>query len=184
MNGIQYLYEALESLASNKLRSALTVLGIVIGVAAVIAMLAIGRGAEMAINDQINQIGTNLIFVAAGGQDIRNPRPLTLGDAQALADPAQAPSIRYVAPVIQSRGAVSYRGESVTTSILAVTSDYTSVRNSSVAEGQGITAQHIRQRSAVVVLGSDVALSLFGRTDNLTGETVRVQNQVFRVIGV
>ncbi|MGD2027556.1 MAG: ABC transporter permease, partial [Anaerolineales bacterium] len=84
----QPIIEALESLASNKLRSGLTILGIVIGVAAVIAMLGVGRGAEAEITGSIEGIGTNLIFVFRGGdEDVRNPKPLTLGDAEAIADP-------------------------------------------------------------------------------------------------
>lgn len=184
MNIAQVFLEALQSLAVNKLRSALTVLGIVIGVAAVIAMLAIGRGAQVAIDNQIYSIGTNLIFLTAGGRDVRNPRPLTIGDAQALADPSQAPSIQYVAPVIQGRSRVSQRGEQVGTTLMAVTAEYAIVRNQKMAEGQFISASHLRQRSAVAVLGSEVALSLFGRTENLVGSTIRIENQPFRVIGV
>ena len=184
MNVPQYLYEALESLVGNKLRSMLTVLGIVIGVAAVIAMLAIGTGAEQAVNDQINSIGTNFIYVTSGAPNVRNPRPLTVGDAEALNDPAQAPSILMAAPVVQSMGAVSYRGESVNTSIVAVTANYAAVRSLAYTEGQGISADHLRLRQAVAVLGSDVALSLFGSTEGLVGKTIRVQNQVFHVIGV
>src|SRR5512139_1964727 len=86
----QLLLEALESLNSNKMRSGLTVLGIVIGVAAVISMLAVGNGAEASITGSINQVGTNLLFVFSGGsQDVRprTSRPLTLADAAALMDP-------------------------------------------------------------------------------------------------
>ena len=85
----QIVIEALESLNSNKLRSGLTVLGIVIGVAAVIAMLAVGNGAQASITGTINQVGTNLLFVFRGARDnpdVRNPRPLTLSDAAALED--------------------------------------------------------------------------------------------------
>jgi putative ABC transport system permease protein len=86
--------EALDSLASNKVRSALTVLGIVIGVGAVIAMLAIGAGAQNTITGSISGIGTNLLFVMRGGSDeVRNPQPLTLGDAEAMRDPFAAPSV-------------------------------------------------------------------------------------------
>lgn len=184
MNIAQYLREALESLVSNKLRSALTVLGIIIGVAAVIAMLAIGRGAEASINDQINSIGTNLIYIMPGAEDVRNPRPLTLGDAQALSDPLQAPDVLYVAPVVQSSGQVSRRGESINTSIVAVTAEYMLVSNLETAYGDGISQENLDKRAAVAVLGSDVALSLFGRLDDLIGEAVRVQGQPFRVIGV
>ena len=89
MNLAQSIVEALESLNANKLRSGLTILGIVIGVAAVIAMLAVGRGAETTITGSISGIGTNLLFVFRGGLDesVRNPKPLTLGDAEAIADP-------------------------------------------------------------------------------------------------
>lgn len=184
MNLAQYLREALESLVSNKLRSALTVLGIVIGVAAVIAMLAIGRGAEASINEQINSIGTNLIYITAGAEDVRNPRPLTLGDAQALADPRQAPDVLYVAPVVQGAGLVSRRGESITTSLVAITPQYMLVSNLNTSEGSGISQENLDKRAAVVVLGSDVAQGLFGRVDNLVGEMIRVQGQPFRVIGV
>ena len=173
MNIGQYLREAFESLVSNKLRSALTVLGIVIGVAAVIAMLAIGRGAETSINDQINSIGTNLIYIMPGAEDVRNPRPLTLGDAQALADPRQAPDVLYVAPVVQGSGQVSRRGESISTSIVAVTPEYELVRNLVTSEGSSISQENLEKRAAVAVLGSDVAQGLFGRTDNLVGETIR-----------
>ena len=93
MNLAQSILEALESLNGNKMRSGLTVLGIVIGVAAVIAMLSVGRGAEASITGSISGIGTNLLFVFQSfGENVRNPKPLTLGDAQAIGDPFQAPS--------------------------------------------------------------------------------------------
>jgi putative ABC transport system permease protein len=103
MNIWQAVTEALESLASNKLRSGLTILGIVIGVAAVIAMISIGRGAQNSITGSIQGIGTNLLFVFRGGSsDVRNPQPITLGDAAAIADPFQAPSVAAVAPLQDS----------------------------------------------------------------------------------
>ncbi len=101
MNFWQSLIEALESLTVNKLRSILTILGIVIGVGAVIAMLAIGRGAQASITGSIQGIGTNLLFIFPdGSEEIRNPKPLTLGDAEALADPFAAPNLAGVAPII------------------------------------------------------------------------------------
>jgi len=107
MNLSQAILEALESLSSNKMRSGLTVLGIVIGVAAVIAMLAVGTGAQDSITGSISGIGTNLLFVFSGGgrmgggQEVRNPKPLTLQDAAAIGDPLAAPSVELVAPVLQ-----------------------------------------------------------------------------------
>src|SRR4030065_2066632 len=101
----QSIFEALDSLSSNKLRSGLTIIGIVIGVAAVISIVSIGRGAENTITGSIQGIGTNLLFAFRGGsEEVRNPKPLTLGDATAISDPFQAPSVAGVAPIL--RGSV------------------------------------------------------------------------------
>lgn len=186
MNILQTILEALESLTSNKLRSGLTVLGIVIGVAAVIAMMAIGAGAQNSITGQIQGIGTNLIFISPGNmmQEVRNPKPLTIGDAEAIADPLNVPSVLAVAPMIQSSLEVSTGQESSRTTLLAVTPEYSLVANESVAEGEFITADQLLARSAVAVIGPDTADRLFGRTENVTGETIRISGQPFRVIGV
>src|SRR5512132_1087273 len=98
MSVAQAFLEALESLSGNKLRSGLTVLGIVIGVAAVIAMLAVGQGAQASITGSISGIGTNLLFVFRGDRadSVRNPKPITLGDAQAISDQFEAPSVEAV----------------------------------------------------------------------------------------
>ena len=185
MNFWQAFIEALESLTSNKLRSGLTILGIVIGVGAVIAMLAIGTGAENSITGEIQGIGSNLIFVFRGGsEEVRNPKPLTLGDADALADPFAAPSIAGVAPVLQGSGEVTFAGESVNTQVSGVTPEYEFVRNYRVSEGEFISDAHMLGRSAVVILGVEVAEELFGRKAAVTGETVRIEGQPFRVIGV
>jgi len=184
MNLGQSFLEAFQSLASNKLRAALTVLGIVIGVAAVIAMLAIGRGAQNSISSSIESIGTNLLFISSGGRDVRNPKPLTLSDARALSDPGNAPSVGFVAPYLQGRGEVAYSGESTNTSILGVTAEYAIVRSMAAAEGDLIAEADLTNRSAVAVIGTDVASALFGRTDNLVGESIRVAGQPFQVIGV
>ena len=181
----QSFIEALESLTSNKLRSGLTILGIVIGVGAVIAMLAIGTGAENSITGEIQGIGSNLIFIFRGGsEDVRNPEPLTLGDADAIADPFMAPSIVGVSPAMQGSGEISFVGETKITTLMGVTPAYQSVRNSNVSEGEFINESHMLGYSAVVLLGVDVAEVLFGRTSGLTGETVRIEGQPFRVIGV
>jgi putative ABC transport system permease protein len=185
MNFWQSFIEALESLTSNKLRSSLTILGIVIGVGAVIAMLAIGTGAENSITGEIQGIGTNLLFIFRGGsEDVRNPDPLTLGDAEAIADPFQAPSIVGVAPALQGSGEISFAGETSVTQIMGVTPEYEMVRNYRVSEGEFFNEAHLLGRSAVVILGVDVAEALFGRSSGLEGETVRIEGQPFRVIGI
>jgi len=181
----QSILEALESLSSNKLRSGLTILGIVIGVGAVIAMLAIGTGAQATITGSISGIGTNLLFVLRGGsEEIRNPQPLTLSDADALMDPFAAPSVLAVAPVIQGSLEVTYAGEGDFIPALGVTADYASVRNVTMAEGAFIDDVQMLGRASVVVLGPDTAETLFGRREGVTGETVRIEGQPFRVIGV
>jgi putative ABC transport system permease protein len=185
MNLFQSFFEALESLSANKLRSGLTILGIVIGVAAVIAMVSIGRGAEATITNSIEGIGTNLLFVFRGGSDeVRNPQPLTLGDANAIADPFLAPSVVGVAPMLQGSGKITFSSESRTTTLVGVTPDYEQVRNYQLNEGSFINEEHMLGQASVVILGYDVAQRLFDRTEGLVGEQVRIENQPFRVLGV
>ncbi len=186
MNLSQVVIEALESISSNKLRSGLTVLGIVIGVAAVIAMLAVGNGAQDSITGSISGIGTNLLFVFQGNQSesVRNPQPLTLQDADALADPFAAPSVQAVSPVLQTNDEVSYGGEVTTTSIVGALPSYFPVRNLAVTEGELITEDQILGRASVALIGPDTADKLFGRKQGLVGETIRIAGQPFRIIGV
>lgn len=186
MNVLQTIFEALESLNSNKMRSGLTVLGIVIGVAAVIAMMAIGSGVQDTITGEIQGIGTNLIFISPGNSqvDLRNPKPLTLGDAEALADPLAAPSIAAVAPSLGGNLEVSTGKVTKRVSITGVTPDYETVANESVTEGEFITEDYLLGRSAVAVIGPDTAEALLGRKDNVTGETVRIGGTPYRIIGV
>jgi putative ABC transport system permease protein len=183
----QLLLEALESLVSNKLRSGLTVLGIVIGVAAVIAMLAVGNGAQASITGSINQVGSNLLFVFSGSSNefgSRNARHVTLGDAAALMDPFASPHVQAVAPVLQGRGDAVFGGEAKSTDILGVTPSYETVRNISLLEGEFINDDQYYGRASVAILGVDVADKLFGHRDGLVGETIRIQGQPFRVSGV
>ncbi len=181
----QAILEAFESLSANKVRAGLTILGIVIGVGAVIAMVSVGRGAQSTITESINGIGTNLIFVFRGGsEDVRNPKQITLEDAAAIGDPFQAPSVMAVAPVIQDSGKVTYGRESTSTSIYGVTPEYATVRKYGVTEGDFINQEQILGQASVVLLGSDVADKLFGRREGLVGETVRIEGQPFSVIGV
>lgn len=187
MSLLQVLIECLESLNANKLRSGLTVLGIVIGVGAVIAMLAIGQGAQDSITGTISGIGTNLLFVFSGNQqgDVRNVRPLTLQDAQVIADPFSAPHVSAVAAMVQGTNIiVSANGEKTTTTLAGVTPEYFSVRNFKVVEGEQISEEQLLGRASVVVLGVEVADKLFDRHEGLVGETIRIENQPFRVIGI
>lgn len=183
MTLFQSFIEALESLAANKVRSGLTILGIVIGVGAVIAMLAIGRGAEASVTDSIEGIGTNLLIVRKDN-DVINAKSLTLADAEALKDPFAASSILDTAPQISSNNEVSYGSESLTTSVMGVSPAYEIVRNSPVQEGTFLTEEQLLGQASVAVIGINVAEELFRRSIGVIGETIRIDGQPFRVIGV
>ena len=191
------LLGTLSILVGNKLRSGLTILGIVIGVAAVIAMLSVGQGAQNSITSSISSIGTNLLFVSAGSGArfagpgdggavvIRNIRPLTQADAQAMMDPFQAPAVSAVAPVLQDGNiSAAANGQTTTTTTYGVTSDYFSMRNEMVAEGAIFTDQQVSIHARVADIGPDLATTLFGRTTNLTGQAIRINGQTFTIIGV
>jgi putative ABC transport system permease protein len=187
-NLIQSTRMALRSLTANKTRSALTMLGIIIGVAAVIAMLSIGRGAQAAITSQIQSIGTNLLFVRPGAvqqggvrQEAGTAQTLTLEDAQALVG---LPSLVAVAPEVDSFGQFVYQSQNTRTRIMGVTPEYIEVRNYTIAQGEGISAAQVTASSAVVVLGDTTAANLFGDSSLAVGQSVRINGQPFRVIGV
>jgi len=185
MNITQAIIEALESLNGNKVRSGLTILGIVIGVGAVIAMLSIGRGAQTTITGSISDIGTNLLFVISGGsEDVRNPRPLTLSDAAAMDDPFAAPSVVAVAPAIMGSAQVTANGQEMQTSITGTTSEYLAMRDMELIEGDYFTQDQELGRASVAMIGTDIADELYGRRDGLIGETVRINGQPFRIIAV
>ena len=188
MNLYQNFIEALESLNANKLRSMLTVLGIVIGVAAVIAMLAIGRGAQASITAQIESIGTNLVNVQPGSfrqggvaQAAGSAGTLTTEDANAL---ASVPGVVAVAPEVDGRGQIAYLGQNTNTRLIGVTPNYQTVRNLTLSDGVFISDSNQVARSSVIVLGSAVAETLFGGTTGVVGQNVRVNGQPYRVIGV
>lgn len=193
MNASQILIESLESLNGNKLRSGLTILGIVIGVAAVIAMLAVGQGAQNSITGSINGIGTNVLFVFTGNQmgppgrnqgASRNIRPLTLNDAKAINDVFAAPSVSDVAPVLQGSSEAAAQGQTTNTTVYGVTASYQNVRNETLTEGEFLNNEHYLGHASVAVIGPDLADKLFGRKEGLVGETMRIAGQPFRIIGV
>lgn len=186
MNILEAFLEALETLSANKLRSGLTILGIVIGVAAVIAMLAIGEGAQSYITGTISDLGTNLIFIVSGNSrnENRNIKPLTEMDAKAMVDSILAPDVLVAEPLLSTRLQVTYGSEKKSTSIDGVTPNYISISNYEITEGTGITEEHILGQASVAVLGVDVADKLFERREGLIGETIRIQGQPFRIVGI
>lgn len=184
MKLIQSFIEAMQSLSANKLRSALTMLGIVIGVGAVIAMMAIGNGAQASIVGEIEGIGTNLLFISPSFSEVANPQPLTLDDAEALSDRLAAPSVAVVAATIQGSAEISYGKESINTGVIGTTPEYFTIQNLELAEGEMFGATDLAGRFTVVILGAGAAEDLFGRSTGMVGESVRIAGQPYRVIGV
>ena len=186
MNLFLNIKEAMISLSAHKMRSLLTILGIVIGVASVIALLSIGESAGASITGEIESIGTNVIYILRGNnnEEVSNPKDLTLRDAQALASSTRATEIAYVAPVFTGSTEITHADRSASTSILGITPDYQFVMNLEMAEGQFITAAQVEGRSAVVVLGPSRAQQLLGRSSGIVGSTVRIGGHPYRIVGV
>jgi putative ABC transport system permease protein len=192
MNFVESLRIALVSLAANKLRSALTMLGIIIGVAAVIALMGVGRGASAAIDSQINSMGTNLLFVTPGSTSTSGVRSaqgsaqsLTYEDAKALADPGNGlTAVAAVAPQVGAFGQVVYKGSNVNTQIIGATPDFATVRNYEVENGEFITDANVQTKQAVAVVGATVAADLFTEGQDPVGQSVRINNIPFKIVGV
>ena len=180
MKFIESFIIAIRSLSANKLRSSLTMLGVIIGVVAIITLMSVGRGAQAEILSRFEEMGTNLVMIM-GARDV--PNSLTMGDAEALADPNIVPSVVEVAPQNQGSGEVVAGDESVTTTIYGVTPEYQQVRDYTVASGQFVSDKNIAQRDMVVVLGNDVAEDLFG-SGNPIGQKVKIEERLFTIVGV
>jgi len=158
-------------------------LGIVIGVAAVISMLAVGKGAESSITGSIETMGSNLLFVKVNN-DATNPKPITLADAEAIVESGGAPSVLAVAPTVSQNKEISFSGSSLTTSITGLTPDYASVRNEDVSVGRFISEQDIDNHATVAVIGMDIVDELFSSTTDALGSKLRIGNNLYQVVGV
>ena len=180
---------ALGALRANKLRSLLTMLGIVIGVAAVIAVVALGAGAQSAVKDRISSLGTTLLTVmpgqqrGGGGIAFDQSVKLTIADAKALED--RATNLNAVQPEINSRVQVQYLNQNASTSAVGTTANYLTVRKYELAAGRMFTTQEDEGRQRVVVLGQTVVTNLGIRSpDAIIGENVRIKGLQFQVIGI
>jgi putative ABC transport system permease protein len=186
MDILESIKMASTTLIANKLRSSLTMLGIIIGIASVIAMIGIGEGAQRLAAEQFESLGPNVLFITAGTQSSRRhttnlPKTLVLDDAEAIA--VEVPSITSVAPQINATGLVVYRNKSLSTGLVGATPSFLSVRSFDVAQGRFLSDDDIKRDDRVVVLGSELAQKLFGN-QNPIGQQIRVRNVSFLVIGV
>ena len=180
---------ALQAINRNKMRSSLTMLGVFIGVAALIAMVAVGQGANEAVLKQIASLGTNLIVVVPGATTTGGVRgglgsasTLTVSDAQTIRREDSA--VRGVGYLIRQSGQVQYSGQNWTTGIQGVSPNYPPMTNWQIANGRGISADDVSQAALVVVLGQTVARQLFGADQNPVGAQVQVKSVPMRVIGI
>lgn len=187
MNFLENIFNAFGAIISNKLRSGLTMLGIIIGVSSVIVMIAIGEGAQKSVTDRISQLGTNLLLISPGGQSQSNVRNTT-GSATTLEEEdylalQNLDGISAISPEISGRKQVIYGSNNTNTTITGVVPDYEIVRNFPVESGQFITAENNANFDRVAVLGVTVVSELFEDEDPI-GKTVRIENGIFTVIGV
>jgi putative ABC transport system permease protein len=188
INLIWTLKIAIRSLQANKMRSALTMLGVIIGVGAVIAMLAVGTGASKRISDQIQSIGSNLLIIMPGSTTAGGVRmgagtqpTLTLGDAEAIKK--ECPTVAYVGPSLSGVAQVVYGHTNWSTSIQGTTPDMLALRNWPMSSGRAFTVQDVKSATKVCLLGQTVVDNLFGSEDPL-GQVVRIKNIPFKVLGM
>lgn len=179
---------AFAALLSNKLRSILTMLGIIIGVGAVIAMVSIGMGVRSQVQSSISSLGSNMLIVSPGSANARGPRSaagssitLKYADAQAIKESIR--NIDYVSPTVSSSYQAVNGNQNWRTSVQGVTPEYMAIRSLTVGSGSFITAQDMAARNRVAVIGSTVAENLFGEVSP-TGKNIRINNMPYRVIGV
>jgi putative ABC transport system permease protein len=184
---------AIGGINSNKLRSALTTLGVLIGVSAVIILLAVGTGSSQAVESRINQLGTNTLTVFNTGRFGRGvsangtqsqQASLTIADVNALQDPNNAPDVKSVSPVISTTETATYDGATYSTTVDGSTSSYLSAEDYSVAAGSAISSQDVASHAPVVDIGSDVASNLFTTSENPLGKTIMIGSTNFEIIGV
>ena len=182
------LSEAWHAMSANRLRTFLTMLGMVIGVGAVVLMMAIGEGAQRAIKKSIDSMGSNLFVVLSGSSNsigVRtgtgNAPTLNINDAAAVAD---LTDIAMVAPINTGNAQIVYAGNNWNTSVIGTVPDYFNIRSWNVEEGYVFTETDIRSATRVALIGKTVAENLFGDETSPVGKTIRIKNNPFIILGV
>lgn len=190
MNLLMIIRVAFRALIRNKMRAALTMLGIIIGVSAVIAMVSIGQGAQASVQAQIEGMGTNLLFVSAGAQNVGGVRSgtgdsgtntLTVDDLEAIK--REVPSVAMVTPTINARSQLVVGNQNWSTSIQGVSEQFPDVRKWAIGSGSFFTEADVRTAARVIVIGQTIADNLFPGTYPI-GQSIRVMNLPFKVVGV
>lgn len=183
------LKEVFWSLSGNKVRSGLTILGIVIGIASVIVMVAIGQGAKASVTSSIESIGSNLIMIMPGSQRVGgvsqgggSSETLTEEDADAIKN--QISNAKAVAPAVTGRYQITAKGNNANTQVVGTVADYAVVRNVSMSSGSFFSESQIRSSAKVAILGPDTRDELFGENVSPVGQNIRINKIEFLVIGV
>ena len=196
MNILENILNALGAIGSNKMRSALTMLGIIIGVASVVLMIAIGQGAQRSVTSRIQSLGTNLLSISPGSPNQTNVRfggggrgegagastSLKEEDVAAIQEFVQG--LNGIAPELSSRSQVIAGNKNASTSILGTTPDYRTVRNAPVSEGVFITQDDMNNVGKVAVVGQQVITNLFPNETDVLGKDLRIGNLIFTIVGV
>ena len=190
---IETVRVALAGLAANKLRSGLTILGLMIGVGSVIVLIAVGTGSSTAVENQIDQLGSNVLLVSGaptlGGLFLRATGTassgLTVADANALENPFEAPDVQSSSPVVTANGVTLTSGETTysPSSFVGTTPSYEAARSYTMAEGSWFTSADEQNHSRVLVVGPTVVSELFNGQDPV-GQTIQVNGTNFQIIGV
>jgi len=187
MSFLMVLRVAFKALARNKMRTSLTMLGMIIGVAAVITMVALGAGAQASIADQIKGPGTNTVTVFPGSANTGGVQTGAGGSSKLVAADAESlrelPIVAYVAEGIQSRQQMVYGNQNWSSTVVGTNIDFTQVKSWPMQSGSFFSDQDVKSAAKVVCLGTNVAEMLFGDVDPV-GETIRIKNQPFKVIGI
>lgn len=190
MNFLVIVRIAYRALARNKMRAALTMLGIIIGVGAVIAMVSIGQGAQASVQAQISNMGTNLLFVSAGGQNVGGVRSgtgdnatntLTEDDLEAIR--REVPSVSAISPMINSRSQLVVGNQNWNTSVQGVSEQFPGIRKWIIQSGEFFSETDVKSAARSIVLGQTIVDNLFYGTDPV-GQYIRVMDLPFRVVGV
>jgi putative ABC transport system permease protein len=184
MNISESFFTAIDSILANKMRGFLTMLGVIIGVASVIALLSIGNGVQSSITSEINSIGTNLISISTDPDNSGGYLSLSLDDVEALSNPLNAPDISQVSAAVQGNHTVVFAGESVNTGVSGVTGNYLAMNNLDEFQlGDGLTNNDLDTRARVAVLGAGVASDLFGDEFPI-GQQIKINGVSYEVVGV
>ncbi|MDD5074403.1 MAG: ABC transporter permease [Candidatus Peribacteraceae bacterium] len=194
MNILENILNALGAIGSNKMRSALTMLGIIIGVASVVLMIAIGQGAQRSVTSRIQSLGTNLLSISPGSPNQTNVRfggggsggaaSTSLNESDVAAIQEFVTGLNGIAPELRGRSQVIVGNLNASTSVVGTTPDYMTVRNAPLSYGNFITDDDITNVAEVAVLGQQVVTNLFPGETDVAGKDVRIGNNIFTVIGV